>query len=188
MTPGTRRRCLTPPADRWYGVPMRSALVLVALAACGPGGRPPSGATPDAAPVHDSAPAVCFDPSVTGTVTAGTANIQTCAIWNSVSKMTGSVTLSRTDSMLTMAFASGPTFAGTISGTSVTLTYAHLHDFEDGCTWRATETLSGTLDPTSCVMTLSYSYVESVSVSNGACATPCTGTADFSLQVTPILQ
>jgi hypothetical protein len=161
----------------------RFALLL--LAACSPSSRTP----PDAAAVvvHDTAMATaCFEPSVMGTVIAGPANIQDCAIWNSVASMTGNVTLTRTGDNLTMAFGSGITFAGTVSGSNVMLTYSHLHDFSDGCKWRATETLSGTLDPTSCVMMVSYNYVETVEISNGACATPCSGTADFSLSITPI--
>ena len=161
--------------------------LLVLLAACSPTSRPGSGAMPDAPPaVHDTPPALCFEPSVTGMTSASAANIQDCAIWNSVGQMTGNVTLTRTGGSLSMAFGSGITFSGTVTGSHVTLTYWHLHDFTDGCKWRATETLDGTLDPASCVMMLSYSYVESVEVSNGACATPCGGTADLSLQITPI--
>src|ERR1043165_6462959 len=130
---------------------MRFALVLAVLAACGPGDRPPpSGTTPDAPGVtHDGTPAVCFDPAVAGTATHGTPNIQSCAIWNSVASMQGDVTLTRSGNMLTLAFASGPVFTGTVNGSTVMLVYTHLHDFEDGCKWRATETLTGTLDPTS---------------------------------------
>jgi hypothetical protein len=173
-----------PATSRWcYLLAMRS-LVVVALAACAPA-RPDPG-TVDAAPVHDAAPGVCYEPSVSGMVMAGNPNLQACAIWNNVANMTGTVTLGRTGNMVTMAFASGLTFTGTISGTNVTLTSSALHSFTDGCTWRATETLTGTIDPTSCVMMLSYAYVETVEVSNGACATPCTGTADFSLQIAVI--
>jgi hypothetical protein len=162
---------------------MRIALVL-ALAACGPGSR---GGTSDAPNVvHDSTPAACFEPSVTGMTSTSGANIQQCAIWNSVAQMTGNVTLARTGDNLSMTFGSGIAFTGTVTGTHVTLVYWHLHDFTDGCKWRATETLDGTLDPASCVMMLAYSYVETVEVSNGACATPCSGTADFALQITPI--
>jgi hypothetical protein len=162
-------------------------LLIIAIAACSPL-RPSEGGA-DAPIVHDApGPSVCYEPSVTGMVMAGMANLQSCAIWNNVANMTGNVTLSRTGNAVTMAFATGVTFAGTINGTSVTLTNAQLHDFTDGCTWRATETLTGTIDPVSCVMMLSYAYSEMVAVSNGACATPCSGTADFSLQIAPILQ
>ena len=70
----------------------------------------------------------------------------------------------------------------------VSLTYFHLHDFEDGCKWRATETLTGTLDDNTCVLALSYKYRESVEVSNGACATPCSGDGSFQLQIVPIIE
>jgi hypothetical protein len=164
---------------------MRTVLVLAVLAGCSPTSRP-SMATADAPVTHDVAPAVCFDPSVTGTVSHGTPTIQDCAIWNNVANMTGDVTLTRSGDNLTMAFATGISYQGTVTGTQVHLVYFQLHDFTDGCKWRATETLDGTLDPQSCVMMLSYNYVETVEVSNGACATPCSGTADFSLQITPI--
>jgi hypothetical protein len=161
-------------------------LALVAAAACGPGGRSPT--TVDAPPqMTGDAPAMlCYSPSTTGTAMDGNASIQSCAIWNNVANMNGMVTLTRDHANLTMAFANGLTFTGTITGTSVQLQHYELHDFSDGCTWRATETLTGTIDETSCVMMLSYAYVETVEVSNGACATPCSGTADFNLQITPI--
>jgi hypothetical protein len=157
------------------------ALVAVAVACCGPAGRSDSSDTPDAAL------AACYDPGLTGTVVPGTANIQACAIWNSLALMTGDVTVTRTATILTMSFASGVDYTGTVIGDNVILTYATTHSFTDGCSWRATETLTGTLDPRTCVMTLSYQYAESVDNTNGnTCATPCTGTDNFSLQITPI--
>ena len=135
----------------------------------------------------DAAPSVCYAPSVQGTVTPGASSIQSCAIWNNVSNLMGGVTLTRDATMLTMAFATGVTFSGTVIGRNVELTYSHLHDFTDGCKWRATETLSGDLDPATCVMMVSYRYVETVEISNGACATPCGATGMFSLSVAPIL-
>ena len=162
-------------------------MVLAAIAGCSPSGR--SGVTADAASTSDAAgPTECFDPSVMGQVMAGTPDIQVCAIWNSLASMTGNVTLTRDHTNLTMAFGSGVTFTGTVIDRNVMLTYFHLHDFSDGCKWRATETLDGDLDPTSCVMTLSYQYIETVEISNGACATPCTGTSNFSLQINPIIE
>ena len=164
-------------------------LLLSLLVACSPDQRPPSNGTPDASSlVIDAAPTVCFEPSVMGDVVAGTPDIQDCAIWNSLASMTGNVTLTRDHTNLSMAFAGGVTFTGTVTGSSVTMTYYGLHDFEDGCKWRATETLAGDLDPTSCVLTLSYQYIETVEISNGACATPCTGTSNFSLQINPIIE
>lgn len=118
----------------------------------------------------------------------GNANVQSCAIWNNVARMTGTVTLERTATTFTMTFSNGLVFTGAISGTTVTLTHIEPHSFTDGCTWQSTETLTGTVDPTTCVLTLRYDYQEMVTVSNGACASPCTGMADVSLQITPILQ
>lgn len=161
------------------------------LAACGPGTRSGSDpGVPDAAVVsHPEAGAgVCFEPSVTGTAAAGNGMVQDCAIWNHVANMSGTVTLSRTATTFTLAFANGLTFTGTITGNQVSLTHVEPHDFEDGCGWQATETLTGTLDPTSCALTLSYAYAEMVVTDNGFCATPCSGTADLSFSVTPILQ
>jgi hypothetical protein len=163
---------------------------LAVLAACSPESRSQQFFVVDAPAQHavDSGPMVCFEPSVMGDVMAGTPDIQSCAIWNSLAEMTGNVTLTRSGSMLTMAFMGGIAFTGTVTGSNVSLTYYALHDFEDGCKWRATETLTGTLDPTTCVMNLGYAYVETVEVSNGACATPCTGTSNFSLQINPVIE
>lgn len=172
------------------------SLVFLAVTACGPGertdvgapdaGTPTHDAAPTQPPLHDAAQAVCYEPSVTGTVTAGVAHIQQCALWSNADSLQGSVTLTRAGSDLTMAFANGITFTGSVVATHVTLTYSQLHYFDDGCEWRATETLTGTLDPTSCVMTVAYSYVETIAISNGACAIPCTGSANLSLQIAPI--
>jgi hypothetical protein len=169
-------------------IDLRRGLVALALAlaACAPSGRPPGEHVDAAVVVPDTTPAVCYEPSVTGMVMAGAANLQSCAIWNHVAQMNGTVTLARAQDNLTMTFANGLAFAGTISGTTVDLVHSELHDFTDGCTWRATETLSGTIDTSSCVMMVHYAYQETVEVSNGACASPCTGTADFMLQITPI--
>lgn len=160
---------------------------LVSLAACSPSGRPQT--SPDAAkPGTDAPPSgLCYSPSVTGMVMASNPNLQACAVWNNVAMMSGNVTLSRDTTSLTMAFANGLTFAGSVDTTNhVMLVHSDLHAWSDGCTWRATETLTGPLDPATCVMTLSYAYQETVEVSNGACDMPCTGTADFSLQITPL--
>ena len=163
-------------------------LLLSLLVACSPDQRPPNGIPDASSHGIDAGPTVCFEPSVMGDVVAGTPDIQDCAIWNSLASMTGNVTMTRTGNDLSMAFAGGITFTGTVTGSSVTMIYYGLHDFEDGCKWRATETLSGTLDPTTCVMMLSYQYVETVEISNGACATPCTGTSNFSLQINPVIE
>jgi hypothetical protein len=169
---------------------IRSSCLAVAavVAACSPGPRGNGvDASNNGSNTHDGAPAVCYEPGVRGKVMAGTADIQDCAVWNSVASMTGDVTLTRTATSLTMAFDTGITFTGTVTGNNVMLTYYQLHDFTDGCQWRATETLSGPMDPATCVMTLSYQYQETVE-SGDLCDSPCTGTADFNLSITPILQ
>ena len=131
---------------------------------------------------------VCFEPAITGTAMTGNANVQSCAIWNNVARMTGMVTLTRTATSFSLDFANGLSFTGAITRNQVSLTHIEPHSFEDGCTWQSTETLTGTVDPTTCVLTLSYDYEEMVTVSNGACASPCTGMADVSLEITPIVQ
>jgi hypothetical protein len=148
----------------------------------------------DAQPHHDAvvAPAVCYAPSETGMVMPGASSVESCAIWNSLAQMSGVVTVARSPqdlTQLTMTFGSGPViYTGTVVNDQVSLTYFHLHDFEDGCKWRATETLTGTLDDSTCVLSLSYKYRESVEVSNGACATPCSGDGTFSLDIVPIIE
>lgn len=164
-------------------------MLIVVTAACAPSKREVP-AQPDAAqlPMHDAAPMVCFDPSITGTAMTGNANVQACAIWNNVSRMTGTVTLARTATTFSIDFANGLSFTGAITGNQVSVTHVEPHTFEDGCLWQSTETLTGTVDPTTCVLALSYAYAEMVTQSNGACATPCAGTANVSLQITPIIQ
>ena len=169
-----------------------AGLVASALAACGPGSHRPGSSSPDAEQNGDS-PAItgeCYVPAVEGTAMTAAASIEACAVWNNVANMTGAVTLTRTGQDLTLAFTmTGLTFTGTIVGSNVTLTYSALHQFTDNCEWRATETLTGTVDPTTCVMTLSYDYEEMVAVASpDGCDQPCTGTADVSLQITPSIQ
>jgi hypothetical protein len=163
--------------------------MLLALAACSPSARQGTDGLPDAPSTiaPDAGPSVCFEPSVTGTAMAGNGMVQDCAIWNHVADMTGQVTLTRTATTFTLSFANGLVFTGAISGTSVTLTHVEPHSFSDNCGWQATETLTGTIDPTSCALSLSYAYAEMVVTDNGACATPCSGTADLMFVVTPIL-
>lgn len=162
-------------------------LLVLALAGCSPSRGGDDTATPDAAKLPDGGPTLCFEPSISGTAMTGNAVVQDCAIWNNVSRMTGTVTLSRTATTFTMAFANGLAFTGAITGNQVTLTHVEPHTFTDGCGWQSTETLTGTIDPATCVLSLSYAYAEMVVASNGACATPCSGTADVTLQVTPIV-
>lgn len=166
-------------------------VIAAVLAACGPAKHAPVG-TPDAPRTVDamSEPAECFVPAVQGSATTMTVSIESCAVWNNLANMTGDVTLSRTGNDLSLAFTTaGLIFTGTIDGTDVMLTYSALHDFTDNCEWRATETLTGTVDPTTCVMTLSYDYEEMVAVASpDGCDSPCTGTANVSLQITPTIQ
>jgi hypothetical protein len=161
------------------------AAALLPAIGCGPGAR-----SQDRADAHQSATDAthgqCYAPSVMGNVMTGAADIQDCAVWNNVANMSGTVTLARTQNNLTMAFSTGLTFTGTIHDTQVTLVHWELHDFTDGCKWRATETLSGTIDDRTCVMMLHYDYMESVEIDNGGCDLPCSGTANFSLQISPI--
>jgi hypothetical protein len=164
--------------------------LFVAIAACSPSPRGPA-SQPDASTTGsgaDAAPALCFEPAITGTAMIGNANVQDCAIWNNVARMTGMVTLTRTASSFSLDFANGLSFTGAITGDQVALTHVEPHTFSDGCGWQSTETLTGTLDATTCVITLAYDYAEMVTMSNGACATPCSGHADVSLQITPIVQ
>ena len=131
---------------------------------------------------------MCFEPAITGTAATGNANVQACAIWNNVARMTGMVTLTRTATTFSIDFANGLSFTGAITGNAVSLTHVEPHSFTDGCGWQSTETLTGTVDPTSCVLSLAYDYAEMVVQDNGGCATPCSGHADVSLQITPIVQ
>ena len=155
---------------------------------CGPSARGPN-VSPDAAPTAIDAPAaaaVCYEPAISGTVQPGASNIQSCAIWNNVARMTGMVTVSRDPSMMTMSFGA-LAFTGTVTGRNVALTHFELHDFTDGCLWRATETLTGDLDPATCVMALDYQYAETIETNNGACSSPCSGTGSFALDIVPII-
>jgi hypothetical protein len=171
---------------------MRSLMLVTLVAACSPSSRSGGDPPPDAAShvnVDAAPPAVCFEPQLAGTAMIGNADVQACAIWNNVSQMTGNVTLTRDASSFKMAFANGLTFAGSVSSSNhVTLVNVQPHAFQDGCGWQSTETLTGTLDPSTCVLSLSYAYAEMVVHDNGGCASPCFGTANVSLTVTPIIQ
>ncbi|CAN5183732.1 hypothetical protein BH11MYX1_BH11MYX1_51350 [soil metagenome] len=171
---------------------MRSLILVGLIAACSPSSRSGGEPQPDA-PVHVSVdaapPAVCFEPQIAGKATIGNADVQGCAIWNNVSRMTGDVTLTRDATSFKMAFANGLKFAGSVSSSNhVTLVNIEPHSYSDGCGWQSTETLTGTLDPSTCVLSLSYDYAEMVVQSDGFCDSPCFGTANVSLKVTPIIQ
>lgn len=171
---------------------MRTSIIAFVVAACSPSPRAGGDPQPDASShvtPDTGRPAVCFEPEIAGTATIGNAAVQACAIWNNVSRMSGDVTLTRDTSSFTMAFSNGLTFAGSVSSSNhVTLVNVEPHTFDDGCGWQSTETLTGTLDPATCVLSLSYAYAEMIVQDNGACATPCSGTANVSLGVTPIVQ
>lgn len=74
-----------------------------------------------------------------------------------------------------------------VDAAPITVTHVEPHAFTDGCGWQATETLTGTIDPATCALGLSYAYAEMVVTDNGGCATPCSGTADLTFTITPIL-
>jgi len=172
---------------------MRLVLVVLCAAACSGSSRTRTHAedgldlgSSDAS--QSSSSTECYDPAVEEMVVPGTSSVDSCAVWNSLAQMMGDVTIAASGSTLTMTFGSnGVVFTGTVdSSGNVTLVYTHLHDFTDGCEWRATETLTGTLSQASCMLSLSYSYAESVEVSNGACDTPCSGDGTFTFGLAPI--
>jgi hypothetical protein len=167
------------------------AMVLVACAACGPENPGPDPARPDAAAdanvvVVDGPEAQCYDEPVDVDVALQGQVVEACAIWNSLAQLAGRALVSRSGTTLMIDFQNGVVFSGTVINGAVNLAYAHQHPFEDGCRWMATETLAGTLDPSTCNFSLTYSYVESIVMNNGACATPCSAQADVTLQLTPI--
>jgi hypothetical protein len=135
----------------------------------------------------DATMLACFEPQVSANVNTSGSIVQECAIWNNLSSLMGQVNITRTGSTLTLDFSAGVTFTGTVTGNNVSLTHAQTHTFTDGCLWLATETLTGTLDPTSCAMSVSYAYVESVQTSNGACATPCSASSTVKFSFQPVL-
>jgi hypothetical protein len=174
----------------------RLVISLVALAACGPGEREGGGqGMPDAAMdaiigvrLDSTAPAECYASTTTVEVEAEIQIVQSCAVWNSLSELAGTATVTRTANNLSIDFGNGVLFTGTL-GTSgaVYLTYVHDHPFTDGCGWRATETMIGQLDQTSCAFELDYDYVEAVVINNGGCASPCGAQANVTLDLTPII-
>ena len=143
-------------------------------------------ASPDAPVVPDATVPACFEPSVDVEVTLEIQIEEACAIWNSLSLLSGMATVTRGGEILRIDFGDGVAFAGTVVDGAVSLSYTHLHDFTDGCGWQATETLIGQLDEASCSLTLDYAYVETVVQDNGGCATPCAANADVTLGITVI--
>lgn len=163
-------------------------LLAVLASACGPDGRAKTD-RPDAAidATPDGTAMVCFAGTTDVDVMLQIQIEQSCAIWNSLSKLGGRATVTRSGSNLSIDFGEGVVFSGTLVGNTVSLVYTHQHPFSDGCEWQATETLDGQLDPTTCNFALSYDYVESVVTSNGSCATPCSAQADVHLELTPVI-
>src|SRR5688572_16732830 len=149
----------------------RAVSLIIALAACGPGGREPNmpDASVDAAVVvqpADSRQAQCYEQTTEVDVALTIQIQQSCAIWNSLAEHGGRSTVSRAATTLTIDFGNGVVFGGALSTGTVNLVYAHNHPYSDGCGWKATETLVGQLDPSTCNFTLSYDYVESVVTSD----------------------
>lgn len=166
-------------------------VALVVIASCGPSGRTPGDDTEmpgdSATAIPDMGPQVCYE-QVTQVDVSLTVQIEeSCAIWNSLSKLAGMATVSRSGNTITIDFGEGVIFSGPLTGTSVMFTYTHDHPFSDGCGWRATETMSGTMDPTACTFALEYDYVESVVQNNGGCASPCAANADVTLDLDPVI-
>jgi hypothetical protein len=164
--------------------------LILALAACGPNGRDPG--KPDAggdakSGIPDGQQAQCYDGTTEVDVTLQIQIEESCAIWNSLAELGGRATVTRTATSLTIDFGNGVVFSGTLVAGIVNLVYEHQHTFTDGCGWKATETMKGQLDPTSCNFSLGYDYVESVVVNNGGCATPCSAQANVTLELKPVI-
>lgn len=170
---------------------MRRLLVGVALlASCGPTGRTPDDAAlmPDGVmATPDTGPQVCYEATTQVEVALAVQIEESCAIWNSLAKLAGTATVSRATNTISIDFGEGVIFAGPLTGNSVMLVYTHNHPFTDGCGWRATETMRGTLDPVACTFMLDYDYVESVVQNNGGCASPCAANADVTLDLNPVI-
>lgn len=144
---------------------------------------------PDARPADsvDAAPLGCFEPIREVDVSLDIESEQTCAIWNSLDFLEGTTIITRNGNQISIDFGDGVAFTGTISVGAVTLTYSHQHSFSDNCTWQADELLVGTLtEGEDCDLSLTYSYSESVAVSDGNCAIPCDAFGNIDLSITPI--
>jgi hypothetical protein len=172
---------------------MHRALLLCALAACGPGDREDSGKMSDASAIDgtvaqpDAAPMVCYAGATEVDVALQIQIEESCAIWNSLAELGGRAMVTRSGTSLTIDFGNNVVFAGTLVNNAVMLRYEHMHPFSDGCGWKATETLAGQLDPNTCNFALSYDYVESVVTSDGSCASPCSAMANVDLEIKPVI-
>jgi hypothetical protein len=166
-----------------------AALTALALTACAPSERRHEGIDSgvDASLLPPDASLLCYPTTTVAEVALQIQIEESCAIWNSLSGLGGNATITRNGTSLTIDFGDGVVFAGTVTNGVVTLVYAHPHEFSDGCGWRATETLSGQLDPMTCDFVLTYEYVEAVVINRGGCATPCAAEANVSLELTPII-
>jgi hypothetical protein len=140
----------------------------------------------DATPPRDAPPPPCLTGTTPVEVALDARIEEACAIWNSLDLLSGMATVTRTGDTLTIDFGDGVIFTGTVTGTSVMLSYVHAHEFTDGCGWQAVETLAGTID-SDCSLSLTYDYVEAVAIDRGLCATPCSAEADVTLDVMPLI-
>jgi hypothetical protein len=171
---------------------LRVGVAVVVLASCGPSGRTPDGddagqPSDGAMATPDMGPKVCYDTTTQVEVALAVQIEESCAIWNSLSMLSGTATVSKSGTSVTIDFGDGVIFSGPLVGNMVTLVYTHDHPFTDGCGWRATETMLGTLDPMACTFMLDYDYVESVVQNNGGCASPCAANADVTLDLNPVI-
>lgn len=169
-----------------------AVLFLVAIAACGPDGRGREPGAVDAGldaavPPPDVAPQECYAGMTEVEVALQIQIQQSCAIWNSLAELDGRAKVTKAGTNLSIDFADGVVFSGTLVNGTVRLVYAHQHPFSDGCGWKATETLDGTLDSKTCNFSLSYDYVESVVTSDGSCASPCSAQANVKLELKPVI-
>lgn len=86
----------------------------------------------------------------------------------------GNVKTRITPPTISMEFPDGTLFTGPSDGKTFTARRITQFPFEDGCTWQATETLSGTIDDAkTCTLTAGYTYREAP-ISPPPCATACT--------------
>ena len=180
-------------------VPALIVLAILAGPGCGPaerttpsrdaggGGSADAGAGEGEAEAADAAPQVCFVPAIAAEVALEATQVSACAAWPSLDAMPGHAVIRRDGDVLTIDFEEGVVFTGPVAEAegepeSVSLTHVHQHGWSDGCTWQATETLTGTI-ASDCSMSLRYDYGESVAVSDGACDSPCYASSDVTLQI-----
>lgn len=88
---------------------------------------------------------------------------------------------------ISLEFPDGTFFAGTTDGSTFSAVRTQDFPFTDHCTWRATETLKGTIDAmNNCTLTSTYSYRE-MPISPPPCAIPCTIDAQVIIERTRII-